>query len=591
MNERTRDRSTDSVPAHSHAPEPGPTRTPAPTGATPDVVEGPVILAQALEGDPRRTDRETFMRRLHEMATSTATEMLGERAIDCPYIEAWFARHAATDAETLERMVRRYAGLPGATTADEILAAIRARLRLGLAYWRNGEDLTGELELAGLRSTAAAAATGNAIASAIQGSELHAQQVVAELGHGTPVAPTSSAAAGDGVRIHTDATAARLAAQADAQAFTIGRDIVLAASAPRPGSLAGDLLLAHELAHVEQQRGGAGRGSGSPREAEADADAAAAAVAAGRLGLAATALGTARRAVRAPLSLQRCRSKSPEQREIESKEARLAELEKTAEAKRSFGEVGAALGESRATEHWLSVLKTGKGPRTGSESGEADLPKCNCTTYVVDMLEQTFTAMGRQKDWEKVREKALDYNAKGETGMNGIPIQRALEDVLGWKGIFWAPDPDYQHYMKKKRDTAGTVVTDDAGKPVWIPDWEHKSAWKKVKKKKTYYDVKVAHSVVNYAPEPGTYEDAPEPSTTTKDTSQLDKLKKIPFGVLTARGARHMALLIYGVVYEIHWDQTSNSASLYQATPLEDWGWDSGVVVAPAEDVAKAFGT
>src|SRR5438034_4221233 len=49
----------------------------------------------------------TLFRSLRGVATTTATDMLGERARDCPYIESWFARHDATDAETLERMARR----------------------------------------------------------------------------------------------------------------------------------------------------------------------------------------------------------------------------------------------------------------------------------------------------------------------------------------------------------------------------------------------------------------------------------------------------------------------------------------------------
>jgi hypothetical protein len=261
------------------------------------------------------------------------------------------------------------------------------------------------------------------------------------------------------------------------------------------------------------------------------------------------------------------------------------------DAKASFGEVGAALAEQKATEHWLAVKKGGKGAATGSESGESGLPVCNCTTNVVDILEATFTAFGRDADWKKVKKKALKLNPKGETGMNGIPIQRALESELGWKGIFFAPDPTYKDYKKKKRDRSGAVVNDAAGDPIWIDDDEHGYSWRQVKKKKKYYDVKVHHSVVNYAPETGASDDAPEVSTTTKDTTQLDKLKKIPFGVLTARGAKHMALLVRGVVFEVHWDETSNAMNLYEQTPLEDWGWDSGVIVAPSEDVDKAFGS
>jgi hypothetical protein len=60
------------------------------------------------------------------------------------------------------------------------------------------------------------------------------------------------------VRLHTDETAARLAASAGAMALTVGDDVAFGAGRYRPGTLEGDLLLAHELAHTIQQGTGAG---------------------------------------------------------------------------------------------------------------------------------------------------------------------------------------------------------------------------------------------------------------------------------------------------------------------------------------------
>ena len=57
------------------------------------------------------------------------------------------------------------------------------------------------------------------------------------------------------VRVHPDCLAAR---SIDASAFTLGRDIALAPGEYEPGTPAGRHLLAHELAHVAQQRGGTG---------------------------------------------------------------------------------------------------------------------------------------------------------------------------------------------------------------------------------------------------------------------------------------------------------------------------------------------
>lgn len=60
------------------------------------------------------------------------------------------------------------------------------------------------------------------------------------------------------VRVHTGAQARETAKSIDAKAFTVGRDIAFAGGQYSPDSHEGQKLLAHELTHVVQQRGGAG---------------------------------------------------------------------------------------------------------------------------------------------------------------------------------------------------------------------------------------------------------------------------------------------------------------------------------------------
>ncbi|WP_437275944.1 DUF4157 domain-containing protein [Sorangium sp. So ce375] len=109
-----------------------------------------------------------------------------------------------------------------------------------------------------------------------------ADEVRRRLGSGAPlpvaVAQRFSAAYGhdlSAVRVHADSG---LAAQVGARAFTTGRDVVFAPGEYRPGTGDGDRLIAHELAHVVQQAGGAGavQGAGVSEDAyEAEADRAA----------------------------------------------------------------------------------------------------------------------------------------------------------------------------------------------------------------------------------------------------------------------------------------------------------------------------
>lgn len=59
----------------------------------------------------------------------------------------------------------------------------------------------------------------------------------------------------DDVRVHTGEQADLLTRAVAARAFTTGTDVFFADGEYQPGSRAGDELLAHELAHVTQQRG------------------------------------------------------------------------------------------------------------------------------------------------------------------------------------------------------------------------------------------------------------------------------------------------------------------------------------------------
>jgi hypothetical protein len=88
------------------------------------------------------------------------------------------------------------------------------------------------------------------------------------------------------VRVHDDAKAADSARAEKALAYTVGRDVVFARNKYSPATSEGRKLIAHELAHVVQQKG-AGPGGGGVHQAteqasEGNADALAAAALAGR---------------------------------------------------------------------------------------------------------------------------------------------------------------------------------------------------------------------------------------------------------------------------------------------------------------------
>jgi hypothetical protein len=78
------------------------------------------------------------------------------------------------------------------------------------------------------------------------------------------------------VTVHTDDTSDQLNRSVSARAFATGTDVYFAKGEYNPGSADGDRLIAHELAHVVQQRGAANSGPltvsqpGDALETEAD---------------------------------------------------------------------------------------------------------------------------------------------------------------------------------------------------------------------------------------------------------------------------------------------------------------------------------
>lgn len=85
-----------------------------------------------------------------------------------------------------------------------------------------------------------------------------------------------------GVRVHTDDASAAQADQHNARAYAVGNDIMFARGQYNPGTPEGDQLLAHEVAHTQQQQGAAPtenvRTTSPGDGAETNADAAAVAM-------------------------------------------------------------------------------------------------------------------------------------------------------------------------------------------------------------------------------------------------------------------------------------------------------------------------
>lgn len=168
-----------------------------------------------------------------------------------------------------------------------------------------------------LQRSAGNAAVGRLLRES-SGSAEDPNAVAARLGPGRPLDPlvhrTMSSALGEQlgqVQVHDDPAAGRLTESLGARAVAVGEHVAFAPGEYQPGTPVGDALLAHELAHVAQQRGPAPgtEPPGLDAALERDADSAAVGAVAVLYGGARAPRGL-RRAMRSGLRLQRCNGKT-----------------------------------------------------------------------------------------------------------------------------------------------------------------------------------------------------------------------------------------------------------------------------------------
>jgi hypothetical protein len=217
------------------------------------VDDGPVQPGQMLKSQ--------FIEQLRAEVTAAADAELGPiySAIGCPYIDQYFGRYVGQPAAAGEALLKRFApSTRGSRSAAEMIPIVVERVRQGVRTWR--ETGAAPPDLAGLDG---GAATGGASAPAQalrapDGRET-LDSLAASLGPGEAVGGAVAARMAEagldvaGARIHSGPVAARKADEAGALAFAVGEHVVMGAQAPAAGSLEGDALLAHELAHVAQQ--------------------------------------------------------------------------------------------------------------------------------------------------------------------------------------------------------------------------------------------------------------------------------------------------------------------------------------------------
>jgi hypothetical protein len=353
--------SRDGNSASAVKPNPTPENAPETAAST----AGPLIVEDdAATVAPGQMRKSEFLEQLRVEVCATADAALqeaGESTKGCPYLEQWLSYYAEREPAHIERALRKYAPEAAtATNARDYIPAVSNRVRRGVDTWAKTGELTGVPdELRGMLTGPGAAlgaiggilgSTGSAIGGAVSAvagaiggafssigkalfkrKEGHAaatddpQEIQAQLGSGQPLDGGAKSRLGaafgqdfSGVRVHTNAGAAGLSNQLNARAFTVGSDVAFGAGEYQPGTLIGDALIAHELAHVVQQGNGSAAGlpfskganAHDSLEEDADVSAVGAVVSAwgGVKGAIADIGRSAMPRMRSGLRLQRCKS-------------------------------------------------------------------------------------------------------------------------------------------------------------------------------------------------------------------------------------------------------------------------------------------
>ena len=269
----------------------------APTTATGQALLVPDDAERVAAGQMRKS---AFLARLHREVCAAAEPILatiGRDTSGCPYLHYWFDLYRERESAAIEGALRRYAPeAESATRAEDYIEVVVTRVRRAVTTWVRTGEITGVPEGVSL-TVPGASPPGPEAGQAISGADV-AQRMASDGGPpahsvegirsrlrgGAPLDTGTRGQMGAAfghdfsqVRVHTDGSAAGLSRELNARAFTVGSDIAFGAGEYRPGTVMGDMLIAHELAHVKQQAAGDVRAArfGEDRSLEAEADLAA----------------------------------------------------------------------------------------------------------------------------------------------------------------------------------------------------------------------------------------------------------------------------------------------------------------------------
>lgn len=269
---------------------------------SPRISQGKFIVDDNVTPGAGQMRRSDFLSRLNEEVCVTVNEALAGTPFssdNCPYIRVAFAKHQNSSALELEQLIGRYApSTNAAQSIDEIIVQMKARVYEAAKHWATtGGDLSAAAQILGgmpgMSNNEVGSTARNDSGILFKANDGGAnptqspQSVMQSLGKGNAMdggprgtMETALGSSFSDVEIHTDSNAANLSKNMNARAFTVGNHIAFGKGEYQPGTVEGNALLAHELAHVQQQSGAQKNGLGwdgnkNNKELEEEADEAA----------------------------------------------------------------------------------------------------------------------------------------------------------------------------------------------------------------------------------------------------------------------------------------------------------------------------
>jgi hypothetical protein len=226
-----------------------------------------VVADDATEVGPGQMKKSEFLARLRPAVLAAAEGGLTDKSRTEQaggVVDRWIGEYEGMDAGRINRDLSRLVPDDRPATAEEYISAVAERVRSGVAAWEATGELP-DLEFPGLGALGGGL-LGNFASVFFKARQGGARDpgdprtLHARLGAGRPLEGGTrsrmESAFGRSfahVRVHTDQQAAGLSNSLNAHAFTVGEHVAFGSKQYRPGTLAGDALLAHELAHVAQQ--------------------------------------------------------------------------------------------------------------------------------------------------------------------------------------------------------------------------------------------------------------------------------------------------------------------------------------------------